>query len=479
VASKKTLNAKNLEALGASRLSELMIEITKGDTEAKRRLRLELAGEQGAGAVASEIRKRIATIARSNSFIEWDNIKKLVRDLELQRTSIVSLVARDDPVEALELMWRFIALASSVFERCDDGSGRVIEVFHAAVYDIDELTFNASPDPKVLADQVLTALMENDYGQYDYLIASTTDALGDDGLEHLKQSLLSLSNEPKPKLKMKDREVIGFGSNGPVFADDYSEERTERVIKLALQEIADAQGDVDAFIAQKSKKASTVPTVATEIAGRLLAAGRIEEAWTAINAVDEDRRGWIPLEYEMMKVDILEALERGEEAKKFQWACFERSLHPDHLRAYLKRLPDFEDMDVEEKALGHALSFPNIHQSLLFLINWPSLEKAAELVLARADELDGYHYELLTPTADMFEAKFPLVSTLLRRALINFALDKARSKRYRYAAGHLHECGNLAGSINDFGSFETHEAYKLRLKKEHGRKSGFWGLVKP
>ena len=478
MASKKTLNAKNLEALGSARLSKLIIEITKGDIEAERRLRLELAGNQGSGAAAAEIRKRLTTIARSTSFIEWDKIKKLVKDLELHRTAIVTQVAKDNPIEALELMWRFVALANTVFGRCDDSSGRVIEVFHAAVYDLDELTFNANPDPEGLADQVFTALLENDYGQYDYLISSTTDALGDEGLEYLKQSFISLSNEPTPKLKAEEREVIGFGSGRPMFADDYSERRTERVIKLALQEIADAQGDVDAFIAQKIDTASTVPTVATEVAGRLLAAGRVEEAWAAIDAIDEDRRGWIPFEFEMMKVDILNALGREDEAKKFQWLCFERSLHPDHLRSYLKQLPDFDDIDVEKQAMDYALKFANVHQSLQFLVMWPSLENAAELVLSRADELDGYHYELLTPAADMFDAKYPLVSTLLRRALINFALDKARSKRYRYAAGHLHECETLAMSISDFGSFETHETYKLRLKKEHGRKSGFWGLVK-
>lgn len=46
MASKKTLNAKNLEALGAQRLAELLIEISTGDAAAKRRLRLELAGAE-------------------------------------------------------------------------------------------------------------------------------------------------------------------------------------------------------------------------------------------------------------------------------------------------------------------------------------------------------------------------------------------------------------------------------------------------
>ena len=71
VASKKTLNAKNLEALGTKRLAELLIEISTGAAAAKRRLRLELAGAQGVGAVAQEIRKRLTTIERSHSFVDW------------------------------------------------------------------------------------------------------------------------------------------------------------------------------------------------------------------------------------------------------------------------------------------------------------------------------------------------------------------------------------------------------------------------
>jgi hypothetical protein len=43
MASKTALNAGNLEALGASRLAELLMEISKGDAAIKRRLRLELA----------------------------------------------------------------------------------------------------------------------------------------------------------------------------------------------------------------------------------------------------------------------------------------------------------------------------------------------------------------------------------------------------------------------------------------------------
>lgn len=42
MASKKTLNAKNLAALGADRLVALLMEVTKDNVSAKLQLRLEL-----------------------------------------------------------------------------------------------------------------------------------------------------------------------------------------------------------------------------------------------------------------------------------------------------------------------------------------------------------------------------------------------------------------------------------------------------
>ena len=128
MASNKTLNAKNLAALGATRLAELLIEVSTDNAATKRRLRLELAGTQSPGEVAKQVRKRLTTIARSHSFIDWQNRKALVGDLETQRRAIVDQIAKADLAEALELLWRFTALANSVFKRCDDGSGR--EVLH-------------------------------------------------------------------------------------------------------------------------------------------------------------------------------------------------------------------------------------------------------------------------------------------------------------------------------------------------------------
>ena len=146
VAAKTALNAKNLEALGAERLAELLIEISTGNAAAKRRLRLELAGAQSPAELAKEMRRRLATIARSRSFIDWQGIRSLADDLEAQRRAIVETMVRKDPREALDLLWRFMALAPSILDRCDDSNGTVISVFHDACSAIGDVALAATPD---------------------------------------------------------------------------------------------------------------------------------------------------------------------------------------------------------------------------------------------------------------------------------------------------------------------------------------------
>ena len=250
MASNKTLNAKNLEALGASRLAELLLEISTGNAAAKRRLRLELAGAESPGEVAKEIRKRLTTIERSRSFVDWQNRRGLVDDLETQRRAIVDQVAKSDPAEGLDLIWRFLALANSIFARCDDSSGTMIGIFQAACTDLGEIAKAAKLDPANLADQTFQALTENDYGQYDDLISVLTPSLGEKGLEHLKHRMIALSNEPVQKPAENERRAIGFGSSGAIYADEMAERSRVSTVRLALMEIADAQGDVDAFIGQ-------------------------------------------------------------------------------------------------------------------------------------------------------------------------------------------------------------------------------------
>jgi len=481
VAAKTALNAKHLEVLGTARLAELLVEISAGNAAAKRRLRLELAAAQSPGDVAKEVRKRLTTIGRSRSFVDWQGVRSLADDLDTQRQAIVDTVAKTDPQEALDLLWRLMTLASPVFDRCDDSSGRIISGFHRACRGLGEVASKAKPDPTSLANRAYEALVENGYGQFDQLIQVLAPALGQTGLEHLKQRMIDLSNRPTTKPAKSDRVEIGWSSAGPIYADEMAERSRVSTVRLALTEIADLQGDVDAFIDQYEGKTRKVPKIAAEIARRLLTAGRLEEAWQTIEAAEYRRResswSWPEFDWENARIEVLEALGRAEEAQAARWSCFQGSMSSSHLREYLKRLPDFDDIEAEKKALDHAKRSPNLLQALSFLVSWPALDHAADLVLHRADELNGNYYEILTPTAEALAAKYPLAATLVLRAMIDFSLRNARSSRYRHAARHLLDCSGLASSIEDFRQIEPHAVYEARLRREHGKKSSFWAFI--
>ena len=163
---------------------------------------------------------------------------------------------------------------------------------------------------------------------------------------------------------------------------------------------------------------------------------------------------------------------------RIRWNSFEKHLLRDRLRDYLKRLADFDDVIAEEKALTHALTFPNMVSALDFLIEWPAHEQAAKLILQRHTEIDGNAYYLLDPAARTLEGAYPLAAVLLRRAMISDTLDRAKSTRYRHAARHLAECQSLHSAIPDYANLGDHAAFLASLQDKHRRKEGFWGRVR-
>nr|WP_241671404.1 DUF6880 family protein [Dankookia rubra] len=461
----------NLTVLGVERLAAILMELAEGDAEVKRRLRLELAAQSGGDTIAAEIGKRITTLRSARSFIDWQKRRDFVKDLDLQRAMIVDRVAQSRADLALDLMWRFMDLAEPVLNRVDDSNGSVGDVFRTACEDLGAIAAKAKPDPVSLADRVFAAVTDNDYGVFDGLVRIMLPALGDVGAAHLKDRLTRALADRSRKPGERDYHAL--------------------VLRSALQTLADGQADVDAYIALVPPEERRMPHQGAEIGRRLLAAGRASEALAMLEGARPKRsatRGGrdddlfligFPADnaWEETYIEALEVTAKKDEAQRLRWAAFEQRLSADQLRAYLKRLPDFEDVEAEERAMQHALGFRSFSAALGFLMSWPDQARAAQLVLTRASEINGNLYELLEPAARLIEGKHPLAATLLRRAMIDDTLDGVKSTRYKHAARHLRECRSLAAGIRDSGAFETHEAFVGRLRARHGRKTGFWSQV--
>ncbi len=133
-----------------------------------------------------------------------------------------------------------------------------------------------------------------------------------------------------------------------------------------------------------------------------------------------------------------------------------------------------KDIAAEERALAIARGWPDAHAALHFLVAWPALDLAAELVVARAAALSGDLYDLLSPAAEALADPHPLAASIALRAMIDFTLREARSSRYGRAARRLATCARMAGRIEDWSGIEDDEAQGARLRANQSRNSGFW-----
>lgn len=474
MAASTTLNARNLERLGAPALAALLMEVSAGHGAIKRRLRLALADVAGPDEIATQVRKRLATIGKARGDLDWRQARAMAADLATQQAAIAGPLATADPRAAHELMWSFVGLAERLFDRTNDGSGQLMDLFRTGVGELGRLAQAARVDPALLADRACDALTGPDDGQYDGLVETLAPSLGAAGLARLKTLVTAWGQRaPEPG---EEGPIIGYGLSGPVHSGRTAARRAETARRI-LERIADAEGDVDAFIALQPAAARRQIATATGIARRLLAAGRAEAAWDALTAAQPPRNGYVPPDADAVRIDILEVLGRQDEAQAFRWQRFETMLHAGHLRDHLRRLPDFDDFEAEQRALSLVEAFPDIHAALAFLVEWPAPERAARMVLARRDALDGDRYEVLGEAADRLDGAHPLAATLLRRAMIGFTLRAARSSRYGHAARHLAECAAADVRIVDHGDVPDHAAYVAMLRRDHARKPGFWNAV--
>lgn len=464
--SKTTLSEANLADLGAERLASILMELST-DAYVKRALRLELFAEASPEGLALEITKRLAAIAKATSRIHWRKRAAFARDLDLHLRMIQRL-AEADPKSALTLLMDFLDLAGSVFDRISQTEGPIGEVFADAREAVGDIAPAAKIAPVDLADRVARLILCDDHFIFGPLVALAAPSLGPSGLARLDERLqTALTERPARSAGAYDAKAS--------------------VVRDALRRLADISGDVGGFIATFSETQRRFPAIAAEIGRRLLAVGKAREALAALDLAapnlkprsllssraaepDDpvDRALW-----EDVYLDALQANGRQDEAQRRRWAAFEATLSIPRLRAFLKGLPDFDDVVAEDDAKKLAAEFPRFDTALGFLIEWPDLAAAARLIVNRHGAINGADEDLLIAAARRLEGAYPLAATLLLRAMIRNVLTYGIAGRYKAAAQQWLEMESLAPLIADFGEFPDHQAFMDEQRALHSRKQGF------
>jgi hypothetical protein len=407
-ASLKKVTPENLAALGAERLAAILVAVADARPEVKRRLRMELAAEQGAEHLLVEIDKRLTSLETARSKVSWRQRATFVRELDVLRVLITERLAGLDPAAALQRLWLFMDLAPRLARRVRERDNELGVVFDAAAIDLGALIGQAPATG--LADALVEGMIRNpvDWGQWaPVVLGAATPQLAADAL----------------------RAFAAKGAPGSAW------------IPL-IRRLADAAGDVDALTATYSPAALKTAPVAAALAQRLLAAGRVEEAGRRLEAASPLPSRGLPwnraqeaapdFDWESAWIDYLDASGQGEAAQAARWASFERTLSSDRARAFIRRLPDFEDVEAEHRAFDHAASHANAMTGLRFLLDWPALPQAARMIVARADEvrIGGDEAE---PWANQLRARHPAAAIVLLRA----AAELARRQRDFDASDYL------------------------------------------
>jgi MoxR-like ATPase len=171
--------------------------------------------------------------------------------------------------------------------------------------ELGRLTEAAPLDPATLAEQVFEAFCDNGYGVFDGVIGQLKQALEPEGLALLKSRFEQLAEQPDPVPPRQEWQQVGWGSGGPTYAHEREESSRQWTVKLGLQDVTTAMGDIDAYIAQYTPEQQGYPRIAAGIP------------------------------------------QRHDEAQAARWNLFARCFRSDVLRDYLDRLPAFEDAPAE------------------------------------------------------------------------------------------------------------------------------------
>ena len=361
IASLKKVTAANLAGLGAERLAEILVSVAETRPDLKRRLRMELAAEQGPEHLISEIDKRLGSLETSRGKITWRQRPAFVRDLDALRGLIAERLAGLDRTAALGRMWPYMATAPAVDRRYRDRDGAVAAVYAHAAADLGRLL--AGHDAQLAANVLVEAISSNPYAWAQWL----------------PQTLSSIS---RPMAEAALRLMSERRRDGPGWL-------------TLVRHLADAADNIDAFRATYTADALENPSVAVELAKRYLAADRVEEAGAILRGAapkPSGRQGRLPapdFEWESAWIQYLDRTGEAATAQAVRWVSFERTLDIDRAKAFAARLTDFADVEAEVRAFEHAASHSDFKRGLRFLMSWPALPEAARMIQSRPDEVEA------------------------------------------------------------------------------------------
>ena len=135
----KQITADKLERLGSKRLAEILEEHAGADAILRRKLTIALSALDGSDKLGVTLEKRIHTIGRSRSSLDWEKGRALAKEIDHLRTTIAGPLAEQNARLAAERMWELVGIAHGVLTRIQGSGQAAVETFEAAAEEDDSV----------------------------------------------------------------------------------------------------------------------------------------------------------------------------------------------------------------------------------------------------------------------------------------------------------------------------------------------------
>ncbi|MCP4051061.1 MAG: hypothetical protein GY730_10190 [bacterium] len=443
----KSVSRKSLKKIHHDILIDFVLDQAEKSEDLYENLLL-LVNSDAPDTVYKQLNTKINSIKRSQAFVNYGYSFRFADELQSVLDAINQQLLKSAPDLAEKLILKIIKIHPAVFERADDSSGSIGDVFRYAIEAWKEACIKCydGKDKTALIEKIANLYLDDDYGITDDVIKPFGDFLSEDELEQLKK----LITENKKGL-------------------------SEHMFKHALLQISDAKGSVDDYIGILETSEKINASEVLNIVDRLIQKDRLQEALGWLEKGQANYSGYMENDFIEKFIVIYDALKNQDKANHYRWVSFEKTLCTKKLQRYLSCLPDSQKEKAYQKGLAMIMAQSSMNCTMEALCDLDEIDHLVDVVMKNHAKIDGGSYYSLGPIAKkLAQLNKPLPATLIYRRLVDDNVKRAISKYYPYAARDLVLTEKESKKVGDWEGIQSQSEYMQHFQEKHARKTSFW-----
>ncbi len=396
------------------------------------------------------IKSSLSALKRSRRFVRWGESAGLARELRELLQQIEDQV--EEAQTGCKLTADFYTTDRSIFDRCDDSSSHVGDVYRYEACELFVSYAKRCADKSWLAKLILKTSLKDDYGVRDALVKSAAEFLPEAQLRWLIDQYQHLATEE---------------------AEEYPRRYWLHQVESLARQLKDAP------LFEQTRRAAWGDEPGTgahiDIARVYLECGKEQTALDWLERIPAGD-GYRQEQRDELLLTIFDRQGNKQQQAEVARRSFRRQRSRIGFERWIEIVGEEQRNELLTREVRIILDAPLLSLTdAVFLADMEQWDAAESYLQAHAMQLNGDLYQFLVPLADTFASLArPLTASLLYRALLDSILRRARTTTYGHGARYLHKLDLLAKTVSDWSDIEPHTVYVEQLRQKHGRKTSFW-----